>query len=383
MTNTNHTTSSKISRIVHIAKMTNVSGMERHLQILLPGLRKRGLDVSLIVLVEPDKPMDSYIAHMQELGVPAESMVIRRDLDLGLIRRLAYRLRSGRYDAVHTHLIHADLHGMIAARIAGIRRRFFTSHNDDSFRHRWPIRLLQWWLWRQVDAGIAISSALRDFVIKYEFAPADRVHTVHYGLDPASMTFDPDAREILCLELGANLRAPLVGSLCRLTEQKGISYAIRAFWQIAEQMQGAQYVILGDGPLLKPLRQEVEGFGIKKRVHFLGWREDATSLLGGFDVIMMPSLWEGFGMVALEAMAAGKPIVASHVSALPEIVENGLTGYLAEPGSPSAFAECLLDLLQNPAHAREMGEQGRQRLETMFSVDKMLDGTLNVYMSGL
>jgi glycosyltransferase involved in cell wall biosynthesis len=378
MTSTNHP---NLSKIVHIAKMTNVSGMERHLLTLLPGLRQRGLDVSLIVLVEPDKPMESYIAQMEQLGVPTESLVIRADLDPGLIRRLANLLRAGGFDAVHTHLIHADLHGMIAVRLAGIRRRYFTSHNDDRFRHRWPIRLLQGWLWRQVDAGIAISSALRDFVIKHEFAPANRVHTVHYGLDPASLEFDPDAREKLCLELGANLRAPLVGSLCRLTEQKGITYAIRAFWQIAEQMQGAQYVILGDGPLLDRLRQEVQGFGIKKRVHFLGWREDATSLLSGFDVIMMPSLWEGFGMVALEAMAAAKPIVASHVSALPEIVENGLTGYLAEPANPSAFAECLLDLLQNPSHAREMGEMGRQRLETLFSVDKMLDGTLNVYGS--
>jgi glycosyltransferase involved in cell wall biosynthesis len=369
-------------KIVHVAKMTSVAGMEKHLLTLLPGLQARGLDVSLIVLVEPDKPMADYVAAMQQSGVQAEAMVIRRDLDPMLIGRLARKFREGNYDAVHTHLIHADLHGVIAAQRAGVGHIFFTGHNDDKFRRQRPIRLLQRWLWRQVTAGIAISEALRQFMIAVESAPPERVHLVHYGLDPAAVPIDPAARQKLCEELGVHPNAPVAGSICRLTEQKGLSYAIRAFWQIAEQAQGAQYVVVGDGPLRQSLQREAEGFGLGQRVHFLGWRDDAGSLIGAFDVLLMPSLWEGFGLVALEAMAASRPVIASRVSALPEIVESGVTGFLAEPADPSALAECLLHLFENPALAREMGENGRRRLEAEFSATQMIDRTLTVYQSG-
>lgn len=368
-------------KIAHVAKMIDVAGMEKHLLALLPGLRAHGVDSSLIVLVEPDKPMGDYVARMQQCGIPTEAVVIRHDFDPGLIGRLAHKFRAGHYDAVHTHLIHADVHGLIAARLSGVPRFFSTAHNDDKFRRRWPIRWFQRWLWRQVTAGIAISELLRRFLIDVELAPPERVHTVHYGLDPQSLTVDRDARLKLSHEIGFHPNAPVAGSICRLTEQKGLTYAIRAFWQIAEQAQGAQYIIIGDGPLRQSLQQEAEGFGLGKRIHFLGWRANAGSLIGAFDTLLMPSLWEGFGLVALEAMAARRPIIASRVSALPEIVDNGVTGFLAEPANPSALAECLLQIFHDPALARNLGENGRRRLETDFSVDRMIAGTLKVYQS--
>jgi len=325
--------------------------------------------------------MDSYLAAMQRYGVPAESMVIGWDFDPGLIGRLAYKFREYNADAVHTHLIHADLHGIIAAKCAGVGHIFLTGHNDDRFRRRLPIRLVQGWLWRQVDAGITISEALRQFVINVEFAPPDRVHTVHYGLDAASVQAAPDARARLCQELGLPTHAPLVGSVCRLIEQKGLTYAIRAFWQIAEQAGDAHYVIAGDGPLRPALQQEAKGFGIDRRVHFLGWRDDPIDLLAAFDVLLIPSLWEGFGLIALEAMAASTPIIASRVSALPEIVEHGVTGYLVPPADPMALAENLLDVIRNPDQARQMGINGRRRLESEFSAERMVDSTLKVYQS--
>ncbi len=366
-------------KIVHVAKMTSVAGMERHLLTLLPGLRACGVDTSLIVLAEPDKPMDHYIAEMRQRGVPVHAMVIRHDLDPGLILRLARAFRAGGYDAVHTHLIHADTHGVAAARRAGIRRVFCTGHNDDRFRRRWPVRLVMGWLWRQVEAGIAISEALRQFMIQVEFAPPERLQVIHYGLDPTSIQSDPDARQKLCTELGLHPKAPIVGSMCRLTEQKGLTYGIRAFWQMSEQVQGAHYVIGGDGPLRQVLEQEAGGYGLRNRIHFLGWRDDNLSLMAAFDVLLMPSLWEGFGLVALEAMALAKPIIASAVSALPEIVVNGETGYLVAPADPTALAEPLLDLLGHPSHGRAMGENGRRRLESEFSAERMIRKTLEVY----
>src|SRR5258708_25564304 len=257
-------------KIVHVAKMTSVDGMERHLLTLLPALKARGLNVHLWILVEADKPLDAYAEEMRGLGVPAEQIIIKRDFDPVLIWKLIRKIRRGAFDAVHTHLIHADLHGVVAARLARVRHIFFSAHNDDSFRQRLPVRLAQGWLWRQVDAGIAISEALRQLVSAVEFAPPARVHTVHYGLDPVSIKSAADAREALCRELGLTPDVVIIGSMCRLTRQKGITYAIQAFKKVAAQHPNAHYVIAGDGPLREALEQEAQAAGLQSHVHFLG-----------------------------------------------------------------------------------------------------------------
>lgn len=359
--------------------MTSAAGMENHLMALLPGLHSRGLDVSLFVLVEPDKLMDAYILQMRRLDIPTEPILIRRDFDPGLLLTLKKRFRQGQYDAVHTHLIHADLHGVLAARQAKVKRIFFSGHNDDRFRSYLPVRLLQRFLWQRVTAGIAISEALREFMIRVESAPPDRVHTIHYGLDPTTVRVDPNARDQLRAELGIPPRMSLLGSVCRLIEQKGLRYSIEAFAQIAGQFPDVHYVIAGDGPLRSSLIQQAEGTGLKERIHFLGWRDNARSLLAGFDVMLMPSLWEGFGLVTLEAMALNVPIIASRVSALPEIIVDGDTGYLVPPADSSALADAITKILRNPIAAQVMGTQGRRRLEAEFSLAKMVDKTLQVY----
>src|SRR5262249_11031920 len=153
-------------------------------------------------------------------------------------------------------------------------------------------------LWRLVEAGITISDALRDFVIATEFAPESKVHTVHYGLDPSTISPSANARAMLRRDLGLLPETPVAGSVCRLTTQKGVKYAIHAF----KRLPNAHYVIAGDGPLRESLEAEARELALQDRVHFLGWRNDVHDLMAGFDVLLMPSLWEGFGLVALEAM---------------------------------------------------------------------------------
>ncbi len=364
-------------RIVHLAKMTGVAGTENHLLSLLPQLGARGLDVRLIVLCEPDQPMYAYAAQMSSLGVPTELVTIHGDLDWRLIGGLAARLRALHADAVHTHLIHADWHGIPAARRAGVRHVYTSGHNDDPFRRRPPIRLVQAYLWRRLTAGIAISEAVRQFMLRVEFAPPHKVHTVHYGIAPPP----PDLlmRAAFRAELGIPLEASVLGSVCRLIEQKGLTYALRAFAQIAARFPEAHYVIVGDGILREALRAEAEALGIGARVHLAGWRADAAARMVAFDVFVMPSLWEGFGLVMLEAMAAGLPILASRVSALPEIVVEGETGFLCPPRDVTCLAERMAQLLSDRALAERLGANGKARLAAEFSVSKMVERTLAVY----
>jgi glycosyltransferase involved in cell wall biosynthesis len=365
------------NRIVHLSKMTGTAGSEGHLLVLWEGLRAARLDACLWILVEPGNPLQDYVDRAQARSIPVERLIIHRDLDPALWRQLVNRLRVAQPDIVHTHLFHADLYGITAARRAHVPYVVSSRHNDDRFRRRLPVRLLQRWLWRQTDAGIAISEAIRQFSIAVEGAPPDRIHTVHYGLDPASIQVAPVARAALDLPNDALL----IGSVCRLIEQKGLIYGLRGFGRIADQFPAAHYVIAGDGLLRADLEAAAQALDLAGRVHFLGWRSDAQAVLGALDLLLAPSLWEGFGLVFLEAMALGVPVLSTHVSAIPEVVIDGETGWLVPPRDPDAIAAALREALSDPALLRARGEQGRQRLQAHFTVQAMVERTLAVYRS--
>lgn len=368
-----------LDRVIHLAKMTGAAGSEGHLLALLPGLRARGVDARLWMLVEPGNPVQAYVDRIEARGVPVERIVIRRHLDPGLWRRLTAHLRQARPDLVHTHLIHADLYGIPAARRAGVRGVISSRHNDDRFRRWLPFRVLSRWLWRQADAGIAISEAIRRFAIAVEGVSPDKIHTVHYGLDPATLQAPPDARARLRAELGLPPGALLAGSVCRLIAQKGLDNALDAFGQVAAECPAAHYVVAGDGSLRGALEAQAARLGLADRAHFLGWRADAPAVLAALDVLLAPSRWEGFGLVFLEAMALGVPVISTRVSAIPEIVADGETGWLVPPGDPAAIARALRAALSDPDERRRRGEAGRARLESRFTVDAMVEHTLAVY----
>ncbi|MCC6799901.1 MAG: glycosyltransferase [Anaerolineae bacterium] len=366
-------------RVIHLSKMTGAAGSEGHLLTLLPGLRARGVDARLWILVEPDKPVDEIVHRAESLDVPVERVIIRRDFDPGLWRGLARRFRAARPEIVHTHLLHADLYGIPAARRAGVPCIVTSRHNDDRFRRWPPMRWLNRWLWRQVSGGIAISDAIRAFSIEVEGAPADRVRTVRYGLDPASVQAPPDARARLRQELGLPPGAPLIGSVCRLIEQKGLDHALDAFALVAAEFPAAHYVIAGDGPLRGALATQAARLGLAAHMHFLGWRDDAPAIFAALDVLLAPSLWEGFGLVFLEAMACGVPVISTRVSAIPEVIADGETGWLVPPGDPAVLAGALRVALSDPDERRRRGEAGRARLEAQFTVDAMVGRTLALY----
>lgn len=368
-----------LDRVIHLSKMTGAAGSEGHLLALLPGLRARGVDARLWMLVEPGNPVQDYVDRAEALGVPVERVIIRRHFDPGLWRRLAVRLRDARPDLVHTHLIHADLYGIPAARWAGVRGVVSSRHNDDRFRRWLPVRALSRWLWRQADAGIAISEAIRRFAIAYEGVSPQKIHTIHYGLDPASVHAPPDARTRLRQELGLPADAPLVGSVCRLIEQKGLDNALDGFAQVVAEFPAAHYAIAGDGPLRGALEAQAARLGVADRVHFLGWRADAPAIFAALDVLLAPSRWEGFGLVFLEAMALGVPVISTRVSAIPEVIADGETGWLVPPDDPAAIAGALRAALADPDERCRRGEAGRARLESQFTVDAMVERTLAVY----
>lgn len=365
-------------RVAHIVKVVRVAGAEQHLLALLAGLRARQIDAHLLLLVEPDRPMDDYVAMLDAQAIPVQRLPIYSDVDVLLTRRLIGSLRALQPDAAHTHLLHADLFGIPAARLAGVPVVVTSRHNDDAFRYRLPIRLVNRALWRLADAAVAISDSIARFTIEVEGAPAEKVRRIHYGLDTARPPLDrAAARQALLGELGLPASAVLVGLVCRLVEQKGAAYAIEAFRQVAADFPDAALLIAGEGPLRDSLQAQAAPLG--DRVRFLGWRQDTARLFAALDIFLAPSLWEGFGLVLLEAMAQQTPVIASAVSAIPEVVAGGETGLLVPPRDANALADALRTLLADAALRQHMGLLGRDRLETYFSADRMVDETAALY----
>jgi glycosyltransferase involved in cell wall biosynthesis len=366
-------------RVAHIIKVVLAAGAEKHLLTLLAGLRASGIDASLIVLVEPGKPMDDYVAAAQSRGIPVERLVIHRDLDPLLYRRLTQTLSALKPDVVHTHLLHADLYGIPAARLAGVPVVVSSRHNDNAFRRRPPFKQVNQLLWRMADAGIAISDAIARFTVEVEGAPPAKIHRIYYGLEAIKPLDRAAARAALLDEWGLNPDVVLVGTVCRLIEQKGITYALQAIARIADNFPDVRLLIVGDGALREALANEAQALGLENRVYFLGWRENIPAVMAGLDIFLAPSLWEGFGLVLLEAMAQATPMLASSVSAIPEIVVDGETGLLVPPRDVDALADALERLLGDTPLRQHMGLVGQDRLETHFSAVRMVDETAALY----
>ncbi|MEO1288558.1 MAG: glycosyltransferase family 4 protein [Chloroflexota bacterium] len=368
-------------RVVHLIKAKQIGGAERHLLMLLPALIQREVDAHLLILVEPDNPMDDLFAEAEARGIPAEAIVVKGTVDALIVNRIRAKLNDLKPDILHTHLIHADTFGLAAAKLANVKYLITSRHNDDDFRSKRVVKWASGMMWSGFDACIAISDAIKQFAIEVEGAPPEKVYTVKYGIEHESLSqsYFESARADLLAELNLSDDVQLLGMACRLVEQKGVTYAIDALQRIHNQFPNAHLVIAGDGELMLELIHLVAQLELTDHVHFLGWRGDVPRLMAALDIFLMPSLWEGFGLVALEAMSKRRPVIATRVTALPEVVADGETGLLVPPQNSIALAEALQTLLADRSLRSHMGLVGEDRVEQLFSVARMADETVAVY----
>jgi glycosyltransferase involved in cell wall biosynthesis len=338
--------------------MRGIGGSERHLLTLLPALAARGIDASFVGLDDPAGDAEPFY---EQLGVPYERLPCPRDVDPFLFRRLARVVQGA--DVLHTHLVHADLYGALVRGPALVS----TKHNDDPFRVG-PFRFVERGLARRARKVIAISDALRRFTVDRVGLPADKVVTVHYGLDELPRPWGENPE----LPIPEEARVLLV--VGRLAAQKGVDVAVRALPAIRREHPGAVLVVLGEGPQRAEL-EAIAGEGV-----FLPGRVgDVAAFYRRADLLVHPVRWEGFGLALLEAMLAGKPMVASAVSSAPEIVEDGRTGLLVPPNDPAALASAVVSLLSDPERATAYGRAGLERARAEFSVARMAERTAAVY----
>jgi glycosyltransferase involved in cell wall biosynthesis len=345
--------------------MRGIGGSERHLLTLLPALAERGADPVFVGLDDPAWDAEPFY---RELGVPAVRLRAPRDLDPALLVSLRRALRRLRPDVVHTHLVHADVYGALAARAPLVS----TKHNDDRFRLG-PFRHVERALARRASRVIAITEALARFTVERVGLPAAKVDVVHYGVDEPPPAW-AENQPLLLPE-----RARILLAICRLTPQKGVDVAVRALAEVRREHAEAVLVVLGEGPERDALEWLARDLGVGDAVFLPGRAGDVAEWLARAEILVHPVRWEGFGLALLEAMLSERPVVASAVSSVPEIVADGETGLLVPPDDPSALAAALSRLLTDRESAARYGSAGRERARREFSVERMARRTLAVY----
>ena len=345
-------------KVVHVHRIRGIGGSERHVLTLLPALRAHGVEPVFLGLDDPSWDGEPFY---RELGVESVRLECPRDIDLGLARRVKREIARIGPAIVHTHLVHGDVYGTYGAGGAAV---VSTKHNDDRFRAG-MFRYVERAVTRKAARVIAITESLRRFCVDEVGLPADKVEVVHYGLD--SLPEPWAENEELALPQGARVLL----AVSRLERQKGVDVAVQALARIRQVEPRAVLVVLGEGPD----RPELAAEG----VYLPGRVGDVAAWYRRAELLVHPARWEGFGLAILEAMLAAKPVVASRVSSIPELVVEGTTGLLVPPDDAAALAEALLSVLGDPARASAMGEAGLRRARSEFSVETMAARTAAVY----
>jgi len=231
----------------------------------------------------------------------------------------------------------------------------------------------------RVDLVIAISEQVRRSLQMGGVRP-DRVRVVYSGIDCSTLSPD-DCGQDERSRLGLPAQALVLGTVANLFARKGYEVMLRALPMILKSSPGIHYLIVGSGDAAYEarLRAMVKDLRLERRVHFAGFQDSVYPCLAAMDVYVHPALLEGFGIAVLEAMAMRKPVVATRTGGIPEIVQEGKTGILVPPGEPNKLAQAIVDLLQDSTRRVAMGRSARNRVETMFTVEAMMDKLTAAY----
>ena len=354
------------ARVLHVAKVAGISGSENHLLLLLPALRERGYDVRFAMLHEDEPGAAEFATRLREGGVHVEELRFHAATAPVLVGRLVRLIRRSAPQIVHTHLVHADFLGLTAGRVARVPVLASTKHGFNAFRDRRAFAAADRRVAGLADLHIAISAGLARYLAEREGLDEGSFEIVHYGIVPGRQPPPPPG-------------APRLAVVGRLVPIKGHAILLEAFAAARARVPALTLEVAGDGPLDGELRGLAERHGVAGAVTFLGRVAPVAPVLERAEIVVVPSLGEGFGMVALEAMERGRPVVASTVGGLPEIVEDGRTGLVHRRDDADSLAERLAQLVNKPALRAELAEAAHSWTRQHRAWPKVIERVEAVY----
>jgi len=356
-------------RVLFLNPVEGWGGAEKWMLEAAVGLERRGHHAFV-----RGRESAEWVPAYRARGVDAEPWPIRGDLHPRAVVRAARFLARERIDLVCAHLHGAVRLGGVAARLVGgvpVVVRKGLPDMKPGLRQEWTYRTF-------LDGIVTPAEAVRRELLRYPFFHPSRVRVVRNGVRVPEERPDPIARAALRERLGLR-RARVLVFAARFHPNKGHRFLLPAFASLVRDFPDARLLLVGDGPLRHELTLLADRLRIRSKVVFAGFRADVDEVLPLAEVFVLPSLAEGLPNAVLEAMAAGLPVVATAVGGVPELVQEGRTGFLVPPGDPGPLADRLRILLREPDRGRRMGDAGRDRARREFTMDRMVDGVERVF----
>jgi glycosyltransferase involved in cell wall biosynthesis len=357
--------------VLHTQKVAGISGSEAHLLQLLPDLRARGWEVRFLMLHEDEPGAWEFARELGARGVPLDDIRLRADVDPIAFGEVAAYLGRVRPRILHTHLVHADVYGQLAGSLVRVPLRLSTKHGFNEFREgRW-FGVADRSVSSLAHVHVAISQGLAQYLAETEGFREEDFEIVHYGIASS---------EGVTPYVGAEPRLVCVG---RLIPIKGHVVLLRALALARERVPEVTLDVAGRGPLAPALKGYARELGLDDAVRFVGFVSPVEAAFENAAAVVVPSLGEGFGMVALEAMERGRPVIASAVGGLPEIVADGETGLVVPPADVDALAEATVSLAGDLPRAAAMGRAGRIRALEQFTPERCVERIEELYVRAL
>jgi glycosyltransferase involved in cell wall biosynthesis len=358
--------------LLFINSITIYGGGEVWMLNVMKELAERGYKVTLIC-----KPEVEIIQQANESGIDVLPIRIAGDFDPFTISEIAGIYRKRKIDIVIAN-VGKDI------RLAGLAAKFVSGvsvialHQVDreiknNLRYRFTYNSL-------ADMMVVNSFATKNTLLKSApWLKDEKIKVVHHGIDYEK--YSAANTKNIRTELGLSQQDLIIGFVGRLSVQKGVKYMLDAFKLVAEEFKNVHLVIAGTGELERMVKEFATKFNLEDRIHLLGFRKDIPDLMRTFDIFLLPSLWEGFGIVLIEAMAAGKPVVATNTSSIPEIVEDEQNGILVPTENAEAISNALTKLISESELRTKFGKEGQKIVREKFTIERMINDYEKIFES--
>lgn len=362
-------------RVLHIITNLGVGGAERLVVSAVRGLPRDRFESSICCLTD----RGALAAEAEASGVIVRCVGAFPGVSNPLaFLRLARMIRSIRPTIVHTHLQSPNLYGRLAARLAGVPLVVATEHNvyqSKAARYITVERALA----RRTDALVAVSTEVQRFLGRQIGVAASTIHVIRNGVATPTPSADGVAKIRRLIE---SKSAPLcIATVASLTPKKGHRFLIQALARLHERGNRLVALFAGDGDERRNLEALADSLGIRDSIHFLGLVPNPGDVLAVADIVVLPSLVEGLPLALLEAMRAGKPVVATSVGGVPEAIASGANGVLVAPGDEVALADAIDDLARSPERRAELGVRARDTAEREFTDHAYVHALAGLYES--
>ncbi|MBN1795968.1 MAG: glycosyltransferase family 4 protein [Sedimentisphaerales bacterium] len=310
----------------------------------------------------------------RNIGVKVHNFAIKRKTYFRVIREIRRYMIENEIDILQTTLFPSNFYGRIAAlqaKVPGIISRYISIGEHKGKLLYWVYVIAQSILDWKSSKIVALSNAVKEYLIKRHWLSEDKIVVIHNGVDPEKFDVSVDRRQYR-LKLGLNPDILTICCVARLEPIKGINYLVEAAKKVIDRGHNVQFLLVGGGSMRNSLQQLAQQMGIDDKVIFAGFRADIPEILNVSDVFVMPSLSEGLCFAIIEAMAASKPVIATRVGGIPDVISNEEVGMLVHPKNSDAIASALERMLPDEKLRREMGEKARMHIRDNFSNEAMV-----------